>query len=98
MYLRDHIIRQLELAAVAADPEERASRCTFVVVGAGYTGTEVAAQGQLFTTRLAQKMPGLAGQQIRWLLLDTAPRLLPELDLACRRRPTGCCGGAGWRC
>ena len=26
-------------------------------------------------------MPGLAGQQIRWLLLDTAPRLLPELDL-----------------
>jgi NADH dehydrogenase len=25
-------------------------------------------------------MPGLAGQQVRWLLLDTAPRLLPELD------------------
>jgi NADH dehydrogenase len=80
VYLRDHITRQLELAAVAADPEERVSRCTFVVVGAGYTGTEVAAQGQLFTARLARKMPGLAGQQIRWLLLDTAPRLLPELD------------------
>jgi NADH:quinone reductase (non-electrogenic) len=27
-YLRDHIIRQLELASVAADPEERRSRCT----------------------------------------------------------------------
>ena len=25
-------------------------------------------------------MPSLAGQQIRWLLLDTAPQLLPELD------------------
>ena len=25
-------------------------------------------------------MPGLAGQQIRWMLLDTAPRVLPELD------------------
>ena len=80
MYLRDHIIRQLELAAVAADPEERRARCTFVVVGAGYTGTEVAAQGQLLTTRLARTMPGLAGQPIRWMLLDTAPRLLPELD------------------
>ena len=80
IYLRDHITRQLELAAVAADPAERAARCTFVVVGAGYTGTEVAAQGQLLTTRLAGKMPGLAGQQIRWMLLDTAPRLLPELD------------------
>ncbi len=80
MYLGDHIIRQLELAAVAADPEERRARCTFVVVGGGYTGTEVAAQGQLLTARLARKLPGLAGQPIRWLLLDTAPRLLPELD------------------
>jgi NADH dehydrogenase len=80
VYLRDHIIRQLELAAVAADEAERQARCTFVVVGAGYTGTEVAAHGQLLTTRLARQMPGLAGQPIRWMLLDTAPRLLPELD------------------
>ena len=81
IFLRDEITRQLELAAVAADPAEREARCTFVVVGAGYTGTEVAAQGQLLTTRLAKAMPGLAGQPIRWMLLDTAPRLLPELDL-----------------
>jgi NADH dehydrogenase len=80
MYLRDHIIRQLELAAVATDPREREARCTFVVVGGGYTGTEVTAHGQLLTTRLARKIPGLAGQRIRWMLLDTAPRLLPELD------------------
>jgi NADH:ubiquinone reductase (H+-translocating) len=80
IYLRDHIVRQLELAAVAADAAERMARCTFVVVGAGYTGTEVAAQGQLLTTRLARRLPGLARQRIRWMLLDTAPRLLPELD------------------
>jgi NADH dehydrogenase len=79
-YLHDHIIRQLELAAVAADAAERSARCTFVVVGAGYTGTEVAAQGQLLTTRLARQLPGLAGQAIRWLLLDLAPRVLAELD------------------
>ena len=80
LYLRDHITRQLELAAAAIDEAERQARCTFVVVGAGYTGTEVAAQGQLLTARLARRMPGLAGQRIRWMLLDTAPRLLPELD------------------
>jgi NADH dehydrogenase len=80
MFLRDEITRQLELAAVATDPDEREARCTFVVVGAGYTGTEVVAQGQLLTTRLAKNMPGLVGQRIRWMLLDTAPRLLPELD------------------
>jgi len=80
IYLRDHITRQLELAAVATDAAERQARCTFVVVGAGYTGTEVTAQGQLLTTRLAGTMPRLASRRIRWMLLDTAPRLLPELD------------------
>ena len=80
MYLHDHILRQLELAAVAADPAERAARCTFVVVGAGYTGTEVTAHGQRLTTRLARTLPGLAGQEIRWMLLDLAPRVLDGLD------------------
>ncbi len=80
IYLRDHITRQLELAAAATDPAERQARCTFVVVGAGYTGTEVAAQGQLLTSRLAKLLPGLAGQPIRWMLLDRAARILPELD------------------
>ncbi len=28
----------------------------------------------------AKTMPGLARQPIQWLLLDTAPRLLPGLD------------------
>ena len=79
-FLRDHIVRQLELAAVAADPAERVARCTFVVVGAGYTGTEVAAQCQLMTTRLARQMPKLAGQPIRWMLLDTGPRVLDALS------------------
>ncbi|WP_103349111.1 NAD(P)/FAD-dependent oxidoreductase [Amycolatopsis sp. CA-128772] len=80
LYLRDHITRQIELAAAADDPAERAARCTFVVVGAGYTGTEVAAQGPAFTAALAKRHPELAGQQIRWLLLDLAERVLPELD------------------
>jgi NADH dehydrogenase len=45
IYLRDHILRQLELAEQADDPAERRARTTFVVVGAGYTGTELVAQG-----------------------------------------------------
>ena len=79
LYLRDHITRQLELAA-ATDDDERDARCTFVVVGAGYTGTEVAAQGQLFTARLARQLPQLRNQRMRWLLADLAERLLPGLS------------------
>ncbi|WP_410570891.1 NAD(P)/FAD-dependent oxidoreductase [Amycolatopsis sp. cmx-4-61] len=80
LYLRDHITRQIELAATAEDPAERDARCTFVVVGAGYTGTEVAAQGPAFTAALAARHPELAGQKVRWLLLDVAERVLPELQ------------------
>ena len=80
LYLRDHITRQLEMAAATDDRDERDARCTFVVVGAGYTGTEVAAQGQLFTARLAGQLPALRNQRIRWLLVDLAERLLPGLN------------------
>ncbi|MFD7441720.1 NAD(P)/FAD-dependent oxidoreductase [Streptomyces sp. NPDC059909] len=90
LYLRDHIIRQTELAASAGDPGECAAQCTFVVVGAGYTGTEVAAQGKLFTDALHAQMARPAAShgtvwrspatRPRWLLLDVAPRVLPGLD------------------
>lgn len=80
LYLRDHVIRQIELAAATDDPAERDARCTFVVVGAGYTGTEVAAQGPLFTDAIVKRHPELRDQRVRWLLLDIAPKVLPELN------------------
>jgi NADH:quinone reductase (non-electrogenic) len=79
LYLRDHVTRQLELAA-DDDPRGAAARCTFVVVGAGYTGTEVAAHMQSATARLARRLALPGGVRPRWLLLDVAPRVLPELD------------------
>jgi NADH dehydrogenase len=81
MYLRDHITRQIELAAATDDRAERTARCTFVVVGAGYTGTEVAAQGVLFTDQLVAAHPVLHDQPVRWMLLDMADRVLPGLDV-----------------
>src|SRR3712207_2994572 len=80
LYLRDHMTRQVELADVTDDPAERAARTTFVVVGAGYTGTEVAGQGMLYTDVLHARHPRLRDHRPRWLLLDLAERILPELD------------------
>jgi NADH dehydrogenase len=80
LYLRDHLLRQIEIADLSDDPGERDARCTFVVVGAGYTGTEVAASGQLLTRIAAHHRASLSGQKLRWMLLDLAPRVMPELD------------------
>ncbi|MFJ6198892.1 NAD(P)/FAD-dependent oxidoreductase [Micromonospora sp. NPDC092111] len=79
VFLHDHVVRQIELAEQAEDPAEQQARATFVVVGAGYTGTEVAAHGQLFTDALRAQRPRLTVRP-RWKLLDVAPRVLPELD------------------
>jgi NADH:ubiquinone reductase (H+-translocating) len=80
VFLRDHLTQQLELADATDDRTTRNALCTFVVVGAGYTGTEVAAHGVLFTELLRKRHPRLRDQQLRWLLLDVADRVLPELD------------------
>jgi NADH dehydrogenase FAD-containing subunit len=80
LHLRDHVIRQIELADAADDPAERAARLTFVVVGADYTGTEVVAQIQLLTHDVLSRHPRLAGVKPRWLLLDTADHVLPGRD------------------
>ncbi|WP_149180456.1 NAD(P)/FAD-dependent oxidoreductase [Streptomyces sp. TRM49041] len=81
LYLRDHITRQIELAATETDPDTAAARCTFVVVGAGYTGTEVAAHGKMFTDALVREQSAWPrGLKPRWLLVDVAPRVLPGLD------------------
>lgn len=81
LYLRDHVTRQMELALVADSAEERAARRTFVVVGAGYTGTEVAAHGAMFTRALADRQrAGNTDGRPRWMLVDIADRVLPGLD------------------
>lgn len=80
LYLREHLTRQVEMAEETDDPEERAARLTFVVVGAGYTGTEVLAHGQILTESIIKSRPRLRGETSRWYLLDTADRVLPGLD------------------
>lgn len=79
VFLRDHAIAQLELAASSSDPAERAARCGFVVVGGGYSGVETAATMQLVTRAALARFPGLDPGLLRWTLLDIAPKLMPEL-------------------
>ena len=79
-YLRDHVHRELDHADAADDPAHRRACCTFVVVGAGYSGTETAAQMQHIARRAAAEYPRLRPTDVRWVLVDLASRVLPELD------------------
>ncbi|WP_034620506.1 NAD(P)/FAD-dependent oxidoreductase [Cellulomonas sp. URHE0023] len=79
VYIRDHVLRQMEIADATDDLEERRARLTFVVVGAGYAGTETAAQLQVMTTAQLDRFPRLRAEDLTWLLVDVAPAVLPEL-------------------
>jgi NADH:ubiquinone reductase (H+-translocating) len=75
--VRDHVLAQLALAEEV--PAERRERCTFVVVGGGYAGTEFAAQMQLVTRRVAPRYRGLTARDPTWVLVEQASRLAPQL-------------------
>jgi len=75
--LRDHVLAQLALTEEV--PAERDERCTFVVVGGGYSGSEFAAQMQLVTRRVASRYRGLTASDPKWVLVEEAPRVMAQL-------------------
>jgi NADH:ubiquinone reductase (H+-translocating) len=77
--LRNHILRQLEAADAAADHAERARHLAFVFVGAGYAGVEALAELADLVRDALGYYPGLRGEPQRWVLVDAAPKILPEI-------------------
>ncbi|GAA4321977.1 NAD(P)/FAD-dependent oxidoreductase [Klenkia terrae] len=82
-FLRDHLLRQLDRAdALPAGPEhdaERRARLTVVAVAAGYTGTEIVAQLQYWLGTIAARWSRVDPADVRWVLIDLAESVLPEL-------------------
>ncbi|WP_326546652.1 NAD(P)/FAD-dependent oxidoreductase [Mycolicibacterium sp. ND9-15] len=78
LYLRDHVLQQLELADVDDDPGRRQARRTIVVVGASYSGTELAVQLRALADSAANQM-GFDPGEVKFLLLDLAEQVMPEV-------------------
>lgn len=78
LYLRDHVLEQLELALIDEDPQLRAARRTVVVVGASYSGTELVAQLRALADAAAEQM-GFDAGSVDFLLLDLAEQVMPEV-------------------
>ena len=77
--LRNDVLHQLEAADATADESERARRLTFVFVGAGYAGVEALAELSDLAEDALRYYPRLRSTPRRWVLVDAAPRILPEI-------------------
>ena len=76
--LRARIFWAFEQAEVEPDPVERARLMTFVVVGAGPTGVEMAGQiRELASTTLAGQFETIDPRDARVVLIDGADQVLP---------------------
>ncbi len=76
--LRGRIFGAFELAELADDPAERERLLTFVVVGAGPTGVEMAGQiAEVSQRTLKREFRRIDPHDARVVLLDAAPKVLP---------------------
>ena len=77
--LRNHVLGQLEIAASTDDPELRREVLTFVFVGGGYAGVEALAELEDMARYALRFYDGLAQKDLRWVLVEAAGRILPEV-------------------
>jgi NADH dehydrogenase len=79
IHLRNHVLQRLEAADAAASEEQRLRELGFVFVGAGYAGVEALAELSDLVRDALRHYPGLRGAPQRWVLVDAAPKILPEI-------------------
>jgi NADH dehydrogenase len=77
--LRNHVLRRLEAAVAATSEGRRRRELTFVFVGAGYAGVEALAELSDLVRDALRYYPSLRGTPQHWVLVDAAPKILPEI-------------------
>ena len=81
--LRNRLVRQLESAEALDEVELRREYLTFLFVGAGYAGLEGLAELQDYAIdALRYYYPRCREAGMRWVLVDAAARIMPEMKPA----------------
>jgi len=81
IYLRNHVLSCLDLAASTNDPVLRRKALTFVFVGGGYAGVEAMAELEDMARYALRYTPSLKTEDMRWVLVEAASRIMPEVSV-----------------
>jgi NADH dehydrogenase len=79
IHLRNHVLTRLEVAAASTTEAHRRRELTFVFVGAGYAGVEALAELADLVRDVLRYYPSLQALPQHWVLVDAAPKILPEI-------------------
>ena len=80
IWLRNHVLERLDVAATTVDPATRRRALTFVFVGAGYAGIEALAEMEDMTRDALRYYEELEASDMHWVLVEATHRVLPEVD------------------
>lgn len=77
--LRQHVVRQMELAEACNDPERRRSLLSFIVVGAGFSGVEVAGELNELVRSSTRFYRNFRKEDVLVTLVHSQAQILPEV-------------------
>ena len=79
LLLRDHVIERLERADVETDPQRKRRMLTFAIIGGGLVGVELFGELTAFADGITSLYKHVDRDEIRFLLLQGADRIMPEI-------------------
>jgi NADH dehydrogenase len=79
IFLRNHVLSRLDLASSTTDEKARKKLLTFTVVGGGFAGIEALGEMEDMTRNAIKTYDNITIDDIRWVLVEAAPRILPEV-------------------
>ena len=84
MALRSHVIQQLENAEVSSDPLQRRRYLSFLIIGAGFSGVEVAGEINDLVRHSTRFYPNISPDEISVMLVHSRDHILPEIGCELR--------------
>ncbi|WP_043460187.1 NAD(P)/FAD-dependent oxidoreductase [Azohydromonas australica] len=82
LFIRNRVLQRLARIELESDPARRRQLGSFVVIGGGFSGVEVAGALADFLRGALRYYPRVQAQELGVTLLHDGPRLLPELPEA----------------
>lgn len=80
LYLRNHVLSRLDVAASTTHEQTRRAALTFVFVGGGYTGVEAMAEMEDLARDACELLPSIHPRDLRFMLVEVTDRILPTVD------------------
>jgi NADH dehydrogenase len=79
IFLRNHVLSRMDLAASTLDPTLRKRLLTFTFVGGGFAGIEAMSELEDMARYATRYYENIKPEDMRWVLVEAAGRILPEV-------------------